>query len=105
LAAALAAAATAGTASGGIGVLATRFLGRDRAQLIETMLMEGGLVLWVRVRSDEFERKAEQIMRDHGLDAVRVHEITIGKRLEDLPLGEVGELSAQTAAKLGESRP
>ena len=50
LAAALAAAAAAGTASGGLGALAAGYLGRDRAKLIETMIMEGGLVVWVRVR-------------------------------------------------------
>src|ERR1700690_3198855 len=47
---ALAAAAAAGTASGGLGTLATRHLERDRAKLIETMIMEGGLVLWGGIR-------------------------------------------------------
>jgi hypothetical protein len=89
LGAALAAAAAAGTASGGLGALATRYLGRDRAKLIETMIMEGGLILWVRVRSEEAERLAEQIMRDGGAEAVRVHEITLDKRLSDLPLADV----------------
>jgi hypothetical protein len=89
LAAALAAAAAAGTASGGLGTLAIRYLGRDRAKLIETMIMEGGLILWVRVRSEEAERLAEQIMRDGGAEAVRVHEITLEKRLSDLPLADV----------------
>ena len=89
LAAALAAAAAAGTASGGIGVLATRFLNQDRAKLVETMVMEGGLVLWVRVRTPEQERRAAQIMREHGVDAIRTHEITRDKRLEDVPLADV----------------
>jgi hypothetical protein len=89
LAAALAAAAAAGTASGGIGAAATRFLGRERADLVETMINEGGVVLWVRVRSEEAEKRAEQILRAHGAEAVRVHEITLEKRLEDLPLADV----------------
>lgn len=89
LAAALAAAAAAGAASGGIGALATRFLTRERASMIETMMMEGGLVLWVRVRSEEAERQAEEIMREQGVEQVRVHEIVIDKRLEDLPLADV----------------
>src|ERR1700722_2320749 len=89
LAAALAAAAAAGRAWGGAGGLATRHLGRDRAKLIETMIMEGGLVLWVRVRSEERERLAEQIMRDGGAEAVRVHEITLDRRLSDLPLASI----------------
>jgi hypothetical protein len=89
LAAALAAAAAAGAASGGIGALATRFLTRERASMIETMMMEGGLVLWVRVRSEEAERQAEEIMREQGVEQIRVHEIVIDKRLEDLPLADV----------------
>jgi hypothetical protein len=89
LAAALAAAAAAGTASGSLGALAARYLGRDRAKLIETMIMRGGLVLWVRVRSEKAERRAEQIMRDGGAEAVRVHEITLDKRLSDLPLADI----------------
>ena len=89
LAAALAAAAAAGTASGGIGAAATRFLGRERADLVETMINEGGVVLWVRVRSEDTEKRAEHILRTHGAEGVRVHEITIEKRLEDLPLADI----------------
>src|ERR1700729_4416707 len=89
LAAALAAAAAAGTASGGMGALATRYLGEERAKLIETMIMEGGLVLWVRIRSEERERLAGEIMGDGGAEAVRVHEITLDKRLSELPLADV----------------
>jgi hypothetical protein len=89
LAAAVAGAVAGGAASGGLGALATRFLGRERAELIETMISEGGLVLFVRVRSEEAERRAEQIMCDQGVEAVRVHEITIDKRLKDLPLADV----------------
>ena len=89
LAAALAAAAAAGTASGGLGALAARYLGKERAKLIETMIMEGGLVVWVRVRSEERERLAEAIMRDGGAEAVRVHEIALDKRLTELPLADV----------------
>jgi hypothetical protein len=89
LAAAVASAAAAGAASGGLGALAARFIGRKRAELIETMISEGGLVLFVRVRSEEAERRAEQIMRDQGVEAVRVHEITIDKRLKNLPLADV----------------
>ena len=89
LAAALAAAAVAGTASGGLGALAARYLGKERAKLIETMIMEGGLVVWVRVRSEERERLAEAIMRDGSAEAVRVHEIALDKRLSELPLADV----------------
>jgi hypothetical protein len=89
LAVALAAAAAAGAATGGMGLLATRHLSQERAKLVETMMMEGGLVLWVRVRSQEAETLAEQIMREHRVEAVRVHEIKLDKRLEDLPLADI----------------
>jgi hypothetical protein len=72
-----------------LGALAARYLGKERAKLIETMIMEGGLVVWVRVRSEERERLAEAIMRDGGAEAVRVHEITLDKRLSDLPLASI----------------
>ena len=49
----------------------------------------GGLVLWVRVRSPEREEKAQQILREHGAEAVRVHEIEIDKRFEDIPLSSL----------------
>jgi hypothetical protein len=42
LAAAVAGAVAGGAASGGLGALAARFLGRERAELIETMISEGG---------------------------------------------------------------
>ena len=51
--------------------------------------MEGGLVVWVRVRSEEREWLAEAIMRHGGAEAVRVHEITLEKRLSDLPLASI----------------
>jgi hypothetical protein len=72
-----------------LGALAARYLGKERAKLIETMIMEGGLVVWVRVRSEERERLAEAIMRDGGAEAVRVHEIALDKRLSELPLADV----------------
>jgi hypothetical protein len=49
----------------------------------------GGLVLWVRVRSPELEEKAQYILKDHGAEAVRVHEIEIQKRFEDMPLSSL----------------
>jgi hypothetical protein len=48
-----------------------------------------GLVLWARVRSPEQEKRAQEIMRRNGGRAVRVHEIEIEKRAEDLPLASL----------------
>jgi hypothetical protein len=83
---AVAAAAAGGAAGGGVGALIARFLGPKQAGELEAQMIAGGLVLWVRVRSQEQEAKAQLILLRHGGDAVRVHEIEIDKRLEDLPL-------------------
>jgi hypothetical protein len=47
------------------------------------MITEGGLAVWVRVRTEEAERRAGQIVRDGGAEAVRVYEIALDKRLSD----------------------
>ena len=81
--------ALAASAIGGTGVLIARHLGRERAKELETQMTAGGLVLWVRTRSAERDAKAQQILRNHGAEAVRVHEIEIEKRLEDVPFGSL----------------
>jgi hypothetical protein len=47
------------------------------------------LILLVRARSPEREEKAQQMLREYGAEAVRVHEIEIEKRLEDVPLSSL----------------
>lgn len=86
LALAIAAAGVGGAAAGGLGVLIARSLGREQGKKLEDQIATGGLVLWVRVRSPEREEKAQRILKDHGAEAVRVHEIEIDKRFEDTPL-------------------
>jgi hypothetical protein len=81
--------ALAASAIGGTGALIARYLGRERAKELETQLTAGGLVLWVRTRSAERDAKAQQILRNHGAEAVRVHEIEIEKRLEDVLFGSL----------------
>jgi hypothetical protein len=89
LAAAAVAAAAGGAVAGGIGARIARELGREQAKKLEDQLATGGLVLWVRVRSPEREQTAQQILKDHGAEAVRVHEIEIDKRFEDMPLSSL----------------
>jgi hypothetical protein len=43
----------------------------------------------VRVRSPDLEERAQRILRERGGQAIRVHEIEIDKRLEDLPLSNL----------------
>jgi hypothetical protein len=65
----------------------SRFLERQRLQELEAIALTGGLILWVRVSSSERAERAVRILRDNGGEAVRIHEVAIEKRPEDLPLG------------------
>lgn len=89
LALAVAAAIAGGAVGSGAGTLLARFIGREEAKELEEQMAAGGLILWVRVRSPEQEEKAQRILKDHGAEAVRVHEIEIEKRLEDIPLSSI----------------
>jgi uroporphyrinogen-III synthase len=52
-------------------------------------MAERGIVLWVRVRSPDQENKAQQILHQHGGQAIRVHEIDIEKHPEEIPLSSL----------------
>jgi hypothetical protein len=84
-----AAAIAAGTVGAGIGASAIHLLGKKQAEQLELQLMSGGIVLWVRVRDPETESQAQEILARFGGEAIRVHEIEIDKRLEDLPLSNL----------------
>lgn len=75
VAAALLGAAAAGAAGSGIGTIAARLFGRERAVSIQHQLEKGGLLLWVRTRDAEHERRALEILSRHGADDVHVHEL------------------------------
>ena len=77
-------------AAGGIGAsVVIRFLERQQAEQLEGNTIADGLILWVRARSPDREERAQQILRERGGQAIRVHEIEIDKRLEDLPLSKL----------------
>jgi hypothetical protein len=87
---ALGAAAIAACAALGVIVyLATRGYDPDRTNGLEWLAAARGLVLWVRVHSSAQEEIARTFLSDWGAEAIRVHEITIEKRSEDLPLGSL----------------
>lgn len=66
-------------AVGGGGLLLGKWLakaiGRDRAASIEAQINKGGLLLWVRTKDAEHERRATDILTKHGADDVHVHDI------------------------------
>jgi hypothetical protein len=80
------AAAIGAVAAAVLGAQLARIFTRKHIRELEAQLIERELVLLVRVRSPEAEAKAARILVEHGAQAVRVHEIAIDKRLEDLPL-------------------
>ncbi|MGZ3288047.1 MAG: hypothetical protein ACXU87_08425 [Xanthobacteraceae bacterium] len=83
------AAALVGIAAGAGFLLAARILGGDEAKGLDALMAKRGLILWVRARSPEQETLAQEILLAHGAQAVRVHEIDLEKRPEDLPLGSI----------------
>ena len=81
-------AAAAGTAGAGIGAAAIHHLGKKQAEDLELQLMAGGIVVWVRVYNREMEERAQEVLAKSGGGSIRVHEIEIEKRLDDLPLSK-----------------
>jgi hypothetical protein len=65
---------------------ARRRLRRERTRGLENLAEAHGLLIWVRVRSDETEAETQEILLRHGAKAVHVHEIELTKTSDDLPL-------------------
>jgi hypothetical protein len=79
-----------GLIGAGIGIVAApRAYGGGKFKGIEPASAARGVVMWVRVHSDEQESQAREILIAHGAQAVRVHEIEIAKTPEDSPLGSI----------------
>ncbi|MEO3385395.1 hypothetical protein [Mesorhizobium sp. CAU 1741] len=89
LALVVAAAAAAGAVGAGIGASAIHLLGKKQAEQLELQLMSGGIVVWVRSRDPESEARAQEILGRFGGENIRVHEIEIEKRLDDVPLSKL----------------
>jgi hypothetical protein len=99
------AAAFVGIVAAGAGfLLAARILGGDEAQGLDALMAKRGLILWVRARSPEQETLAQEILLAHGAQAVRVHEIEIEKRPDDLPLGSLRPNWSKEERMLGKPR-
>jgi hypothetical protein len=99
---------------GAAAFLVDRRFQRERAGGLEALSEPYGLLIWVRVRSPEKGRQAEEILLRHGGEAVHVHEIEQPKRMEDVPLHSLrpdpgwatsGSGSRSFAAKSRPARP
>jgi hypothetical protein len=87
---ALVAGAVTGVIAAGVAaVLIARYFERERVRGLEWYAAARGLILWVRVRDREREDEAQEILLRHGAEAVRVHEVEIAKRVEDIPLSSL----------------
>ena len=84
-----AAAALAALVGGSIVGWIARRLRREHIPEVDVPNIAGELVLFVRVRSTERESKAREILAAYGAEAVRVQEIEIDKRLQDIPLSSL----------------
>lgn len=71
------AAAVTGTAIAGalIGTVLTRWLDKHHAEHLQEQLDHGGLLLWVRTRDEDAERRALHILTQHSAHDVHVHEL------------------------------
>lgn len=72
---AIAGALLAGGGGGAVGAWISRYLGRDRAESIESQLAKGGVLLWVRGRDEAHEQRALDILSRHSGDDVHVHDL------------------------------
>jgi len=72
-AAALAGAALAGGAGGAAGALLAKTLGDREREILEKQLEQGGLLLWVRTRTKEHEKRATDILGKNSAEDVHVH--------------------------------
>ena len=70
-------------------IFTARVLRPAQSKALEPLTAAHGIVLWVRTRSPDREDKARQILQRHGGQAIRVHEIDVEKRTEDIPLSSV----------------
>jgi hypothetical protein len=71
-AAALAAAAAAGGGAGAVGYALGQRAGHDEDDHIRQQLDRGGVLLWVRTRDAEHERRAGEILWRHGATDVQI---------------------------------
>lgn len=87
---ALIVAVLAALAAGGIAALLTlRVFRPPQSRALEPLMAARGRVLWVRTRSVDREEVARQVLQRHGGQAIRIHEIEIAKRPEEIPLSSL----------------
>lgn len=74
-AAAIAAAAMVGGAGALVGTVLAKLVGEHHAEYIQEQLDHGGLLLWVRTRDTDHEKRATEILSKHSAIDVHIHEL------------------------------
>jgi hypothetical protein len=72
------AAGAAVLAAGGVGAagaLVGRAAGEEEKDFLQEQIDRGGVLLWVRIRDAEAERRALDILRRHSAHDVHVHDL------------------------------
>jgi len=75
LGAAIVGAAAMGGTGGLIGAVLAKFLDDQHAMILEEQLDHGGLLLWVRTRDAEHQKKARDILTRHSAHDVHLHQL------------------------------
>lgn len=73
IAALIGAAVVAGGTGGVLGTLLAKWVGNHHADYLQDQIDRGGLLLWVRARDDENERRAREILRARSGNDVHTH--------------------------------
>jgi hypothetical protein len=90
VAAAVAAAIAGGAAGTSVAkLIADRVVGPADAAQLERDIHEGGIIVFLRVRSPEAEERAVQVMHEVSARNLRVHEVELKKTLRDIPLSQI----------------
>ncbi len=77
LAATLAAAALAGGAGGVVGSILAGMVGEHHADYLSKQLQKAGLLLWVRTRDADHEKRAVDILSRHSAHDIHVHSVPV----------------------------
>ena len=89
LAAAIAGAALAGGGGGLLGSIASRFIGQAHADNLQAQLDKGGLLLWVKTPGADDEKRALDVLRKHGAQDARIHDLPVSKDPDANPLSGI----------------
>jgi hypothetical protein len=73
----IAATVGAGAVGASIGSIFANLISKHHADFIQSQLNNGGLLLWVHLRSPDLEEKAKEILRKYSAHDVHIHEIPI----------------------------